>query len=128
MNEPVWLSADLVMAFHDEHIRAFGGLAGLRDRDALCHALAQAPLRFGEGETNLATLAATYAVALANCHPFLDGNKRTVLLAIMTFLGLNGIVLLAPEAEAAALMRDLYTDEIGETELVRWLNEHWPAA
>jgi death on curing protein len=128
MNEPVWLSADLVMAFHDEHVRAFGGLAGLRDRDALCHALAQAPLRFGEGETNLATLAATYAVALANCHPFLDGNKRTVLLAIMTFLGLNGIVLLAPEAEAAALMRDLYADEIGETELVRWLNEHWPAA
>ncbi len=39
----------------------------------------------------LPELAAAYGYGIARNHPFVDGNKRTSLLAIYTFLGVNGI-------------------------------------
>ena len=35
MNEPVWLFPELVIAFHDEQLRRFGGPPGIRDVGAL---------------------------------------------------------------------------------------------
>ena len=47
-------------------------------------------------------LAAAYGYGIARNHPFVDGNKRTALLAIYTFLGVNQVDFIVPEAEAAA--------------------------
>ena len=52
----------------------------------------------------LPELAAAYGYGIARNHPFVDGNKRTSLLAIYTFLGLNGSTSIVPEAEAAAMI------------------------
>lgn len=123
MNEPVWLTTQLVIAFHDEQLRLFGGPAGLRDRGMLESALARAPNKWSYGERDPAALAASYAFGIARNHPFVDGNKRAALLAIIVFLGLNDIEFEAPEAEAVVMIRGLAAGEIDEDGLARWISD-----
>lgn len=126
MSEPVWLTVELVIAFHDEQLREFGGLEGLRDRSMLESALDRPRNKWAYGETGLAQLAAAYAYGLARNHPFADGNKRAALLSVFTFLGLNGIDFRADVAEAAVIFRDLAAGEVDEDGLSRWIRDNWP--
>jgi death-on-curing protein len=48
---------------------------------------------------DLADLAAALAYGLARNHPFLDGNKRATAVACETFLLLNGMALMAEDAD-----------------------------
>lgn len=61
--------------------------------------------------------------AIARNHPFVDGNKRASFLALVTFLGLNGIAFKAPEPEAAAAIIALAASEISEEALARWVRD-----
>jgi death on curing protein len=126
MTEPIWLSAELVIAFHDEQLREFGGPEGIRDRGMLESALGRPQNKWSFGETDLPTLAAAYAFGIARNHPFVDGNKRAAFLAIIVFLGLNGIKLNLNDAEAAVIIRDLAAGEVDETGLTRWIGDNWP--
>ena len=63
---------------------------------------------------------------MAKNDPFVDGNRRTSLLAIYTFLGINGIDFIAPEAEAAAMIISLAAGEVSEESLARWIRDNWP--
>ena len=57
----------------------------------------------------------------------MDGNKRTSLLALYTFLGLDGIDFDVPEAEAAAVILALAAGEVDEDGLTRWIRDNWPS-
>lgn len=48
-------------------------------------------------DAELPELAAAYAFGIARNHPFVDGNKRTSLLALYTFLGVNGVDFIVAE-------------------------------
>lgn len=126
MSEPVWLTADLVIAIHEEQLRIFGGPAGLRDRGMLESALGRPVNKWSYGESDLAALAASYAFGIARNHPFVDGNKRAALLSLVTFLGLNGIHFVADEAETVVIIRDLAAGEVDEDGLARWIRDNWP--
>jgi death-on-curing protein len=128
MTEPVWLSVELVIAIHDEQLAEFGGPQGLRDRGLLESALGRPVNKWTYGETDLAALAAAYAYGIARNHPFLDGNKRVSLLALVTFLGLNDIDFLADQAEAVVVIQSLAAGEIDEGGLTRWIRDSWPGA
>jgi death on curing protein len=54
---------------------------------------------------------------------FFDGNKRTALLASLTFLRLNGKKFTASESEIAALLIDTANHELSEDELIRWFKQ-----
>jgi death-on-curing protein len=82
--------------------------------------------KWSYGETDLAALAAAYAFGIARNHPFVDGNKRAALLALVTFLGLNGIEFVVDEAEAVVMIRDLAAGEVEEDGLARWIRDNWP--
>lgn len=123
MSEPVWLTIELVVAFHDEQLRIFGGPPGLRDRLMLESALDRPRNKWAYGETDLSALAAAYAFGISRNHPFVDGNKRASLLALITFLGLNGIDFVVPETEAAAAIIALAAGEIDEDGLARWIKD-----
>ena len=127
MSEPVWLPVELVLAIHESQLRRFGGPPGVRDRGALESALGRARNKWAYEDANLATLAAAYGFGIARNHPFVDGNKRAALLAIVTFLGLNGIDLIADEAEAAVIIRDLAAGLVDESGLARWIGDNLPA-
>lgn len=123
MSEPIWLTIELVVAIHDEQLRIFGGPPGLRDRLMLESALDRPRNKWAYGETDLCALAAAYAFGISRNHPFVDGNKRASLLALITFLGLNGIDFVVPETEAAAAIIALAAGEIDEDGLARWIKD-----
>ena len=77
--------------------------------------------KFHFGMGDLSTLAAAYAFGIAKNHPFVDGNKRTAFLAIITFLGLNGIDFIVDEAQAVAVIQDLAAGNLDETQLAAWI-------
>jgi death on curing protein len=89
-------------------------------------ALGRPQNKWSYGETDLAALAASYAFDIARSHPFVDGNKRTSLLAIVTFLGLNGIDFVVDQAEAVVMTQSLAAGEVDETGLTRWIRDSWP--
>lgn len=127
MSEPVWLTAELVIAIHEEQLRIYGGPPGIRERGMLESALGRAPNKWAHGGTDLAALAAAYAYGIARNHPFVDGNKRASLLSLITFLGLNGIDFVVAEADAAAAILGLAAGDIEEEGLARWIRDNWPA-
>jgi death-on-curing protein len=87
-----FLTVEDVEFLHDEQLRLFGGLQGVRDRAALESAVG-VPMATFSGQflhEDLFSMAAAYAFHLAESQAFLDGNKRTALNAALVFLGLNG--------------------------------------
>lgn len=79
-------------------------------------------------QAELPELAAAYGFGIAMNHPFVDGNKRTSLLAIYTFLGMNSVDFLVPEADAATMIMSLAAGEVSEESLARWIRDNWPKA
>jgi death-on-curing protein len=127
VTEPFWLTRQMVVAIHDEQLTIHGGASGLRDEGMLESALDRRPKnRWSYEQAELAELAAAYAFGIARNHPFVDGNKRTSLLALYTFLGVNGIDFTVPEAEAAAMILSLAAGEANEEGLTRWIRDNWP--
>ena len=74
----------------------------------------------------LAVLAAAYGFGVARNHPFIDGNKRTSLMVIYTFLGINDVEFFVPEAEFATIILDLAAGDVSEESLARWIRDNWP--
>jgi death-on-curing protein len=126
MTDPEWLTAEMAIAIHDEQLAIFGGAAGMRDHALLESALDRPRNKWAYEQAELPELAAAYGYGIARNHPFVDGNKRTALLAIYTFLGINGVEFLASEAEAAAMIFSLAAGEVSEESLARWIRDNWP--
>lgn len=99
MNDPVFLDVEDVLVIHEEQLAAYGGAAGVRDAGLLESAVAMPRATVG-GELaheDLFTMAAAYAFHIAQNQPFVDGNKRTGLLAAIVFLDLNGVAIRDPD-------------------------------
>jgi death-on-curing protein len=97
--DPEFLTVDDVLQIHEEQLLAYGGATGIRDRGLLESAVAMPQASFGETflHQGLSHMAAAYAFHLAQNQPFIDGNKRTGLVAALVFLELNGITILDPD-------------------------------
>jgi len=126
VTEPKWLTIQIITAIHDEQLAIHGGSAGLRDAGLLESALNRAKNKWAYESAELPEMAAAYGYGIARNHPFIDGNKRTSLLAIYTFLGVNGIDFVVPEADAAAMILSLAAGEVSEESLARWIRDSWP--
>ena len=91
MNEPVWVTEEDCLSFHDKLLARFGGGSGVRDKGLLPSALARPQHLFAYEKPSLFDLAAAYAHGIIKNHPFIDGNKRSGFLAAALFLEANGI-------------------------------------
>jgi len=99
VSEPVFLDIEDVLLIHEEQLARYCGAAGIRDAGLLESAVA-VPRASAGGEythEDLFAMAAAYAFHIAQNQPFLDGDKRTGLLAAIVFLDLNAIVIADPE-------------------------------
>jgi death-on-curing protein len=99
VSDPVFLDVEDVLFIHDEQFGEYGGLAGVRDAGLLESAVATPRAMAGGAfaHEDLFAMAAAYAFHIAQNHPFMDGNKRTGLLAAIVFLDLNGVAIRDPE-------------------------------
>ena len=123
--EPRWLPPLVLELIHQDQIEQHGGRPGLRERGLLEAVLARPRNLHAYGEEpDLADLAAALAGAVVRDHPFVDGNKRTALMAAYTFLALNGRNLEASEPEAVAVIRALAAGDMSEDDFASWLRDH----
>ncbi len=119
-----WLRLDAVLAIHQRQIAEHGGGDGVRDLGLLESALARPQnIHTYEPEADIASLAAAYGFGIAKNHPFVDGNKRTSLVATRTFLLLNGYQLNATQVEKYLTFLSLAEGNLSEDELAQWLRE-----
>jgi len=123
-HEPDWLNRAVVDAIHHDQIREHGGLAGIRDANALESALARPRQKWHYSRTDVPALAAAYAFGLVRNHPYRDGNKRVGFLALVTFLELNRYEFDATEAEVVAEIVGLADGNVSEQALADWIRRH----
>ncbi len=120
--EPRWISKEGLIVLHDRSIGLHGGVPGLRDDGLLESALARAANRYHyEAVDDICELAATYLVAVASNHPFVDGNKRAAFLAAGLFLMKNGRRLVAEQADAALTVLAVAGGERDTAALAVWI-------
>lgn len=109
MIEPCWLDIHDICAIHGEILAESGGTTGIL-HEGFLDSTVNKPKNlyyYSNGEASLYELAATFGYGLIKNHCFIDGNKRVALIAIYTFLAVNGIELTASEVDAANFFLDL---------------------
>jgi death on curing protein len=121
MKNFVWIEKGDCLGFHNQLLARFGGLEGLRDEGLLDSALNRPQQLLHYGTPNLFDLAASYAHGIVKNHPFLDGNKRSGLMAAALFLELNGQNFRPPEEEAVLQTLGLAAGEIDADGYSAWL-------
>ncbi len=85
------INIELIIAIHDNVLEISGGAVGV-DKNKLAGALSRVEQQIHYNELNdVFEIASWYAVAIAKGHGFVDGNKRTGLSTMLTFLDIQGI-------------------------------------
>ena len=119
-----WINRAVLIAVHDMQLAEHGGGAGLRDNNLLESALAKPQNLAAYGAPDAAALAAAYGYGISRNHAFVDGNKRTGLVAAELFLGLNGWQLLVTDSDCVLTMLAVASGDITEEEFAAWLRAH----
>lgn len=107
----------------------FGGASTIRDIGRLEAVVAtQHQEVFGqELYLTLHEKAAALLRGIIADHPFIDGNKRTAMLAAMTFLELNGQRIIARKGEIEDFAVTVATDHSPIVDIAQWLRCHTEA-
>ena len=102
-----------------------GGRHVLRDRGLLESAIArpQASAFSADAYPDLATKVAAMLHSLVLNHPFVDGNKRTAVLAALVFLDLNGYLIRWDQHEALDFMLRLADHQVELDDVIAFLRE-----
>jgi len=121
MNEPVWITREDCLAYHESLLERFGGLSGIRDESLLDSAINRPKHLLAYGKPSIFQMAASYAHGIVKNHPFLDGNKRAGFIAAALFIETNGYRFQAPEEEAVLETLALAAGETSEEAYAVWL-------
>ena len=122
----IWLSKAHILRLHGRALAKTGGADGLRDEGLLDSAL-EAPLAGFAGQDAYPTIearAARLAFGLVNNHPFVDGNKRIGVLAMIVTLAVNGIVVTATNDDLIDLGFGLAEGRLTVEDVVDWVTSH----
>lgn len=103
-----------------------GGAHGVRDLSLLQSIAYKPQSRFGGKELYKGPFekAAVLLEAVANYHVFIDGNKRTALVAAARFLSINGYEFTASNKAAEKTILAVATKEISMGKLQVWLQKN----
>jgi death on curing protein len=107
VSEPIFLTLDEVLQIHARCLVEHGGSEGIREPGLVESALASAKNTLHYGRGDLFDVAASYAFHLAESQAFLDGNKRTAVVAALVFLARNGVYAQPPRWGLYSAMIDV---------------------
>lgn len=128
MSAFAWIDETVVDAIHEMQLAEHGGLPGIRDRGLLESALARPKNLAAYEEPDAAQCAAAYGYGIARNHPWIDGNKRTAFVAVELFLDLNGLLLVADDADCVLTMLSLASGDMSEDAFAQWIRERMAPA
>jgi death-on-curing protein len=120
------LTASQIQEIHDHEVAQSGGLPGTKDPGYL-DLIAEKPFMEFFGEEmypGLFLKAAVLMHGLIKAHCSNDGNKRTAVLAALTFLDINGYELDADPDDLFDVAIAVATNEMDANELASWLELH----
>ena len=125
MTEPKWLTIRMVRLMHARAAAFFGGSRDIRDEALIQDALDRPRNAYAHGEEpSPFAIAAACCAGIVKYHPFIDGNKRTGLLAARAFLFRNGYLLEPEEADEVNTIVALAAGEVDEDMLAQWLADN----
>lgn len=122
LKDLIHLTSQEIQSIHDSILIDYSGLKGNRPNlsvDALVGRI-HANLTYQVFNT-LEEVAGLYAEVIAKGHVFNDGNKRTALVSMLTFLDLNGLSLIADQDKLADQIVDLSEGKSNYKKFALWL-------
>ena len=120
------IKVEQLLELHVLVIQETGGSDGLRDLGRLESAVAaQHQSVFGESlyKTIYEKAAAICRGVIAD-HPFVDGNKRTAMLACITLLEINGYIFSAKQGEIEDFAVGVAVEHLDVPAIAAWLKAH----
>ena len=122
MDDLIHLSGHEIKTIHDSIIESDSGLKGSRRGSSI-------ETLVGRIHSNLIyqtfrsidEVAALYAEVIAKGHVFIDGNKRTALVSMLTFLDLNGYRLVVNQNRLADKIVELSVGRTDYRQFASWL-------
>jgi len=120
------LKNDEIIEVHKKLIASTGGSHGLRDMGLLESAVFGCNQTFG-GEDLYPTIiekASRMAYSICNNHPFVDGNKRVAVTAMLVILRMNDVTLSFTQEELIKLGLGIADSSVSYEEIVEWVNHH----
>ena len=115
-----------LLALHLLLIQKYGGSNGVRDMGRLESVIAaQSQHIFGtELYPTVLLKAAALCRGIIGDHPFVDGNKRTAMLAALVILRENGYQITAKQGEIEDFAVKVAVDDLSVEQIADWLNRH----
>ena len=117
------LTKEQIISMHELLIERTGGLNGVKDYGLLESAINN-PFQTFMGKEMYPTIqrkAANLCYSLINNHAFNDGNKRIGILAMLTFLELNGIVIDCSDDELVNLGLNIASGKFTQKDILNWI-------
>jgi len=121
------LSARRIVRLHERVLAELGGgKSGILDEGRIEAAVARMSSGVGDDEffPGLDRKCAALVESLIQGHAFVDGNKRTAILAANAMLELNGLRLSYEAGDIVPFAVGVATHEIDFDGIVAWLREH----
>ncbi len=116
-----FLSLEDVLELHEMQLAQYGGATGIRDPGLLESAVMMPQASFGGQyvHNGICEMAAAYAFHIAENQPFVDGNKRTAIVAALVFLDWHQLDVEDPGEELYNAMISLAERRIDKAELAK---------
>ena len=123
---PTFLTPAEVLQIHRDQIELYGGDPGIRDLGLLQSALAMPAAGFGGRfvHGDLYEMAAAYLFHIIQNHPFVDGNKRTGVVAALVFLALNDVIIDVEEDVFESVVWAVAKGEAAKATLSEFFRKH----
>jgi len=121
-----FLTLSEIIEIHKDQISRYGGAQGIRDISMLKSAAATPLASFGGSflHPSLEEMAAAYLYHLCMNHPFVDGNKRVGLAAMLLFLDLNGFDMDVSCDELTEIVLLTASGKYSKSELAVFVKKH----
>ncbi len=120
------LSKNQILMLHAMTIKQSGGLDGVRDYGLFDMAL-QAPFQtFDNSELypSIQSKAARLCFSIISNHPFVDGNKRIGILAMLVFLDINQVMINGSNQDIIELGLGVASGKIDSDYIMDWIITH----
>lgn len=120
-----YLTIEQVIELHDELLKKYGGLPGIRDKNLLWSAIdAPKAAMFGqEMYPSIYEKAAAYLYHLVRNHPFNDANKRTGYALTLIFLEVNEVTLIFKREDLENLVVEVAKGKKTKERIAKFLKQ-----
>lgn len=114
-----YLTTEEIIEIHDRIIVKSGGHSGIISYGNLDFVISQTKI-----PKTIERKVATLFYGILTSHPFVDGNKRTALVSIQTFLNENNKKFIAGDEELWNIVHKISEEKLKFEEVVSWIKKN----